>query len=106
MNLLVRHHILASAFVLFGTTICLAGVVEVESGTAIFTATTNVPRVKELSGSTPSYRVEGDGIVKLSEYGIAAPSQFGVKPADEVKLHLDFSAKAKPSVSAKTEGGR
>jgi polyisoprenoid-binding protein YceI len=209
MNLLVRPHILVSAFVLFGTSSCFAGVLEVESGTAIFTATTNVPgveikgksttlsarvevspdanglvlqgieaslpakslltgmkvrdehmrkyifttadgqepdlrfsagtaacrasggshefacqvtgnltirgvprpaninlRVKEQSGSSSSYRVEGDGIVKLSEYGIAAPSQFGVKPADEVKLHLDFSAKSKPSVSAKTEGGR
>ncbi len=63
-------------------------------------------RVKEQLGSTSSYRVEGDGIVKLSDYGIAAPSQFGVKPADEVKLHLDFSAKSKLSVGAKTEGGK
>ena len=209
MNLLVRHDILTSAFLLFGTITCLADVVEIESGTAIFTATTNVPgvevkgksttlsarvevlpdanglvlqgieaslpvkslvtgmkvrdehmrkyiftapdgqepdlrfaadttscrasgaahefacqlsrnmtirgvsrpanialHVKEQSGSAPWYRVEGDGIVKLSDYGIAAPSQFGVKPADEVKLHLDFSAKSKPSVSAKKEGGK
>ncbi len=59
MNLLVRHDILASAFLLFGTITCLAGIVEVESGTAIFTATTNVPGVEVKGKSTTlSARVE------------------------------------------------
>jgi polyisoprenoid-binding protein YceI len=50
-------------------------------------------RVKEQTGSALAFRVEGDGIVKLSDYGIAPPSQFGVKPANEVKIHLDFAGK-------------
>jgi polyisoprenoid-binding protein YceI len=62
--------------------------------------------VKEQAGSTSTYRVEGDGTVKLSDYGIAAPSQFGVRPADEVKLRLEFSARTKPPVNAKAEGAK
>ena len=38
-------------------------------------------------------RASGDGVVKLSDYGIPQPSQFGVKSLDEVKLHLEFTAK-------------
>jgi polyisoprenoid-binding protein YceI len=41
-----------------------------------------------------TYRAAGDGTVKLSTYGIARPSQLGVTTTDEVKLHLDFTAKA------------
>jgi polyisoprenoid-binding protein YceI len=40
------------------------------------------------------FRVTGDGIVKLSAYGIERPSQFGVKTADDVKLHLELSAES------------
>ena len=40
------------------------------------------------------YRAEGDGTVKLTDYGITAPSQFGVKPLNDVKFHIDFMAKA------------
>ena len=40
-----------------------------------------------------AYRAAGDGIVKLSTYGIARPSQLGVTTADEVKLRLEFTAK-------------
>jgi polyisoprenoid-binding protein YceI len=50
-------------------------------------------RVKEQSGASTAFRVEGDAIVKLSDYGIAPPSQFGVKPSNEVKLHLDFTGR-------------
>ena len=39
------------------------------------------------------YRASGDGTVKLSTYGIARPSQLGVTTADDVKLHLEFTAK-------------
>ena len=37
-----------------------------------------------------SFRAAGDGVVKLSTYGIEAPSQLGVTAMDDVKLHLDF----------------
>jgi polyisoprenoid-binding protein YceI len=49
-------------------------------------------KVKGQSGAS-SFRVAGDGIVKLSDYGIAPPTQFGVKPANEVEVHLDFTSK-------------
>ena len=40
------------------------------------------------------YRAAGDAIVKLSTYGISRPSQLGVTTTDDVKLHLEFTAKA------------
>jgi|WetSurMetagenome_2_1015567.scaffolds.fasta_scaffold367118_2 polyisoprenoid-binding protein YceI len=46
------------------------------------------------------YKAKGDGIVKLSAYGIERPSQLGVKTADEVKLHLEFTAKPAASAAA------
>jgi polyisoprenoid-binding protein YceI len=45
-------------------------------------------RVKQLSDT--AFHAEGDGIIKLSDYGIEAPSQFGVKVLNEVKIHIDF----------------
>ena len=50
-------------------------------------------RVKE-QGSD-SFRAEGDGLIKLADYGIDPPSQFGVKPAGEIHFHLDFVAKGR-----------
>lgn len=47
-------------------------------------------RIKQ-SGS--AYRAEGDGIVKLSDYGIDPPTQFGVKPLNDVKFHVVLAAK-------------
>jgi polyisoprenoid-binding protein YceI len=52
------------------------------------------------------FRVVGDGTVTLSAYGIERPSQFGVKTDDEVKLHLEFNAKAGPAVAVSTAGLR
>jgi polyisoprenoid-binding protein YceI len=39
------------------------------------------------------FRAVGDGITKLSTYGIPAPSQLGVTTMDDVKLHVDFVVK-------------
>jgi polyisoprenoid-binding protein YceI len=50
-------------------------------------------KVTEDSGS---FRASGDSIVKLSTYGIARPSQLGVKTSDEVKVRLDFTARPGP----------
>jgi polyisoprenoid-binding protein YceI len=38
------------------------------------------------------FRAAGDGIVRLSAYGIPQPSQLGVRTRDDVTLHLDFTA--------------
>jgi polyisoprenoid-binding protein YceI len=52
------------------------------------------------------YRAAGDGTVKLSDYGIERPSQFGVKCADEVKIHIDFLGKETTESAARVGDGR
>ena len=42
------------------------------------------------AGSGPLLRASGDGLVRLSDYGIEAPSQFGVKTANEIQVHFEF----------------
>lgn len=49
-------------------------------------------RVKE-GASSETFDAAGEGLVKLSDYGIVPPSQFGVKPSNEVIIHLDFNCK-------------
>ena len=48
-----------------------------------------------------AFRAAGDGIVKLSAYGIEQPTQFGVKMHDDVKLHLDFTARPTNAATAR-----
>lgn len=55
---------------------------------------------REQGSSSDAFRAVGEALVKLSTYGIPTPSQFGVKPADDVKIHLDFTARIRPAVSA------
>ena len=43
-----------------------------------------------------SYRAAGEGIVKLSAYGIPQPSQLGVRTDDDIKLRLEFTARPAP----------
>jgi polyisoprenoid-binding protein YceI len=50
-------------------------------------------RVTEDGGS---FHASGEGIVKLSTYGIERPSQLGVTTADEVRLRLNFTARPGP----------
>lgn len=59
---------------------------------------TIVLKVTKESGG--ALRAVGDGIVKLSTYGIPPPSQLGVKVEDSVKLHLDFVARPAPNTVA------
>jgi polyisoprenoid-binding protein YceI len=61
---------------------------------------------REQGGSVPSYHATGDAVVKLSDYSIEPPSQFGVKPANEVRFHLDFNAKQAVNVSSNLGGAR
>ena len=50
-----------------------------------------------------SYKASGEGVVKLSDYGIEQPSQFGVKTSNDIQLHLEFSGR---SVEQIADGGR
>lgn len=64
-------------------------------------------KVRQDAGGA-SYRVIGDGIIKLSDYGIERPTQLGVSTSDEVKIHLEFSGKegALPTMTASSGGSK
>ena len=53
-----------------------------------------------------SFRVSGDGWVKLSAYGIDAPVQLGVRVSDDVAIRVDFATKTAAAVSASKGGGQ
>lgn len=54
-----------------------------------------------------AYRAIADGTVKLSDYGIERPSQFGVKCSDEVKIHIELQGReGGEALSAKAGGGK
>jgi polyisoprenoid-binding protein YceI len=44
----------------------------------------------KVNGQGNAFRVSGDGVVKLSTYGIPLPSQLGVTAMDDVKFHVNF----------------
>jgi len=46
-------------------------------------------KIREANGA-PSFRGGGDGLVRLSDYGIDSPSQFGVKTANEIQIRLEI----------------
>lgn len=56
----------------------------------------------KVSKEGDGFRAVGDSIVKLSTYGIDAPSQLGVRTQDDVKLHLEFTAR--PATAEATGG--
>jgi polyisoprenoid-binding protein YceI len=58
-----------------------------------------------ISEEKGNLRASGDGIVKLSTYGIDQPSQLGVRTTDEVRLKLELSARRPtPQNSANLRG--
>ena len=62
-------------------------------------------KVKQAGGPL-SFKAAGDAIVKLSDYEISPPTQFGVKVANEVKLRLEFTSRPGPAETAVSRGGR
>ena len=59
----------------------------------------------KVTRSGDAYRAAGDGTVKLSTYSIPQPSQFGVTTTDDVKLHLEFTARPIASQLEARAGG-
>lgn len=59
-----------------------------------------------VSRAGAGFRAAGDGVVKLSTYGIQQPSQFGVRTRDDVRLHLDFMARPVNLSTARLGGTR
>lgn len=82
------------------TTCTVSGALAIRDTARPFTLTLTI------SEENGSLRASGDGIVKLSAYGIDQPSQLGVRTTDEVKLKLEFSARrpaTQVAVNAKGE---
>jgi polyisoprenoid-binding protein YceI len=48
------------------------------------------------------FRIRGEGSMKLSDYGIEQPSQLGVHTANDIQIHLEFTAR--PTTSAALSG--
>jgi polyisoprenoid-binding protein YceI len=53
----------------------------------------SLPMKVRQEGNGSAFRAIGEGVVKLSDYGIEQPSQLGVKASNEVKLHFDLTGK-------------
>jgi polyisoprenoid-binding protein YceI len=51
------------------------------------------------------FRAAGKAVVRLSDYGIERPSQFGVKTTDEVQLQFEFMAKPAATQMSSAAGG-
>jgi len=64
----------------------------------------SIPLKIRQDASGLAFRASGDGTVKLSDYGIERPTQLGVKTTNEVKIHLDLSAKESATTAAVREG--
>ena len=62
-----------------------------------------VMKIREAAGA-PAFRAAGRGVVKLSEYGIEQPTQFGVKTENEIQLEFEFPET--PATALDTRAGR
>jgi polyisoprenoid-binding protein YceI len=78
----------------------LTGQMSIRGVARPFTMTLKVARAGE------AYRASGDTTVKLSTYGIERPSELGVTTADEVKLHVEFTAKPAPAQMTRNGGAK
>ena len=62
-------------------------------------------KIREANGAL-SFRSGGDGRVRLSDYGIEPPSQFGVKTANDVQVHLEIPETTVASTSIQSSAKR
>ena len=53
-----------------------------------------------------AFRGSGDGVVKLSDYGIKQPTQFGVSAGNEVKVRMTLAGHVAAAAGATTGGER
>jgi polyisoprenoid-binding protein YceI len=70
----------------------VAGILKIRGHPHPVTMTFTARQEKE---SPRAFHATLDTTIKLTDFEIDAPSQFGVKPSNDVKVHLDFAAKEK-----------
>jgi len=59
-----------------------------------------------ISHAGGAFHASGDGLIRLSAYGIEPPTQFGVRVIDLVKLHVDFVAHPAADITAHHSSSR
>lgn len=62
-------------------------------------------KIREANGAT-AFRGGGDARVRLSDYGIEQPSQFGVKTENDVQVHLEIPETTVTSTSMQSSAKR
>jgi len=82
----------------------VAGSLTIRGVAHAFSTALNVKEQSSAAGAT--FRASGDGVVKLSDYGIPLPKQFGVSTTDEVKLKISFVGRTSPTQTAGSGGAR
>ena len=58
------------------------------------------------AGGPFSFKATGESVVKLTDYEIPQPTQFGVKVANEVKLRMEFTCRPRTRETSTSGGGR
>ncbi len=86
-----------------GFTCQVSGALSIRGVSHAFSTSLNVR--EQSSGGGMTFRATGDGVVKLSDYGIAQPTQFGVSTTNDVKLRLSFTGRLAPSTESAGAGG-
>jgi polyisoprenoid-binding protein YceI len=59
----------------------------------------------EVTRDGSNFRAAGDGVVRLSAYGIPQPAQLGVRTTNDVKIHVDFVVRPAPALVADAATG-
>ncbi len=63
-------------------------------------------QLKVRQAGQSAFKAAGEAVVKLSDYEIPQPTQFGVKVANEVRLRLEFTGRQRPAESSSLRGAR
>ena len=58
----------------------------------------------KVKAENAGFHASGASVIRLSDYGIEQPSQFGVKTLNEIELHIEFTGQEAPTTTA--SGGK